>query len=251
MPEPTLAAMYADLLAPFDPAVVAVKPGAISADRTRALALAYVDARVYMARLDALAGPAGWGVTYRAHPHPPEPSIVVFCRLTILGQVREDVGESLTRETHAATSAAMQAFKRACAAFGLGRYLYQLPTVWGDYHADRRTFVHPDRIVQELYRKAGLVHTPTEAPVPTPPQPMPAVTRRAIRKGVTAVAQLPAGTDALAQFAHKQQVPLAALQHDDQLAALCVSAGQGQQLVHELRALWRELNTRGQVATVS
>ncbi len=57
----------------------------------------------------------------------------IRCRLTILGVVREDVGEcAQASDENAWTSATMQAFKRACSAFGLGRYLYNLPKPWVD-----------------------------------------------------------------------------------------------------------------------
>src|SRR5207253_2428931 len=45
---------WAALAAPFAPAIVELKPGAIAEEKKRALALAYVDARHYQARLDAV-----------------------------------------------------------------------------------------------------------------------------------------------------------------------------------------------------
>jgi len=43
-------------------------------------------------------------------------------------------------EENAATSAEAQAFKRACSAFGLGRYIYSVPQVWAEYDPQRRQF---------------------------------------------------------------------------------------------------------------
>jgi len=43
-------------------------------------------------------------------------------------------------EENAATSAEAQAFKRACAKFSLGRYLYSVPQVWADYDPAKRAF---------------------------------------------------------------------------------------------------------------
>ena len=51
--EKTFAAILAELAKPFDPAVVEFKPGAVARNAERALALAYVDSREYMRRLDA------------------------------------------------------------------------------------------------------------------------------------------------------------------------------------------------------
>lgn len=155
----TLADIHALLLLPFPRKVVELKPGAFPRDdKTRALALAYVDARVYQARLDLLAGAQGWSVEYRQLSER-----ALLCRLTILGVYREDVGESDTREANATTSAAMQAFKRACAAFGLGRYLYALPQLWADYDDAKKTFVKPEQVVREIYARAELLEQAREA----------------------------------------------------------------------------------------
>jgi hypothetical protein len=66
---------------------------------------------------------------------------------------RQAIGESLQAsarhdgstviEENAATTAEAQAFKRACSAFGLGRYLYSVPQVWADYDSSKRQFTPP------------------------------------------------------------------------------------------------------------
>lgn len=154
-PQPrTLADVYALLCMPFDPAVVELKPGAVSEQKQTALALAYVDARHYQARLDAVAGPDGWSVSYSAWGER-----AVICRLTVLGITREDVGEAEKGDPNQATSAAMQAFKRACAALGLGRYLYtDLPQMWVAAEQKGRSWViaNQGQIVIDMYTKAGI-----------------------------------------------------------------------------------------------
>jgi hypothetical protein len=50
----------------------------------------------------------------------------------------------------------MQAFKRACTAFGLSRYLYSLPQLWVPYNEQRRAFDDPVRVVRQLYQARGL-----------------------------------------------------------------------------------------------
>lgn len=91
----------------------------------------------------------------------------------MLGVTKSDVGDYplASDDENPATSAAAQAFKRACAMFGLGRYLYTLPRRWGDYDDERRTFVDPQRLVVELYRAAGLASSLDEQPCPTPAAP--------------------------------------------------------------------------------
>ncbi|HEU5090624.1 MAG TPA: Rad52/Rad22 family DNA repair protein [Roseiflexaceae bacterium] len=142
------------LSAPFPPELVELKPGAVAEERQRALALAYVDARHYQARLDAVVGPFGWHVAYR-----PWGERAVICALTVCGITREDVGEAEKGDPNQATSAAMQAFKRACAAFGLGRYLYtDLPQMWVE--AERRgrswVIVNSAAAVVQMYAEAGI-----------------------------------------------------------------------------------------------
>jgi hypothetical protein len=150
----TLEAIYAALCEPFAPELIELKPGAIAEERKRALALAYVDARHYQARLDTVVGPGGWHVAYR-----PWGERAVICALTVLGATREDVGEAEKGDPNQATSAAMQAFKRACAAFGLGRYLYtDLPQMWVEAEQRGRswTISNGDLVVRQMYDQAGI-----------------------------------------------------------------------------------------------
>jgi hypothetical protein len=115
--------------------------------------MAYADARVYQTRLDRLAGPEGWSVEYL-----PIGERAIRCRLTILGVVREDVGEcAQASDENAWTSATMQAFKRACSAFGLGRYLYNLPKPWVEYDQGRRQIKDPAGAARLIYEQAGLL----------------------------------------------------------------------------------------------
>lgn len=152
--QPTLEAVYAALCEPFAPELIELKPGAIAEERKRALALAYVDARHYQARLDAVVGPDSWHVAYR-----PWGERAVICALTVLGTTREDVGEAEKGDPNQATSAAMQAFKRACAAFGLGRYLYtDLPQMWVEAEQRGRswTIANGALVVRQMYDQAGI-----------------------------------------------------------------------------------------------
>lgn len=150
----TLASIRAALCAPFPPHMVEVKPTATNKDKTSGLAAAFVDARYYQQRLDNVAGPDNWSVEYRAIS-----DRATICRVIILGSVREDVGETDAGDKNQATSAAMQAFKRACAAFGLGRYLYiDLPKLWVDckQQGQNTVIANPADAVQQMYDNAGI-----------------------------------------------------------------------------------------------
>lgn len=150
----SLAAAYPWLLKPFAKADVALKPVAMTKDKTRALASAYVDPRAYFCRLDTICGPENWSqivtLTDRG----------AVCALTIFGVTKSAAGDyPLDRaDENPATSAEMQAFKRACAAFGLGRYLYTLPQVWSDYDAEKKQIVNPGGIVVQMYASLQQAH---------------------------------------------------------------------------------------------
>ena len=148
----TLADVYTELGEPFPIALVEVKPGATTKDKTKALALAYCDARAYQDRLDVVIGPDNWQVCYKPLPF----GTAVLCRLSLLGIVREDVGECDPTDPNAYTSAVAQAFKRACSAFGLGRDLYTLPQTWAAYDEQKKAFVDAASVARSLYHRAGL-----------------------------------------------------------------------------------------------
>ncbi len=115
-----------ELRKPFHPSAVTWKPGSVNKEGTKGLALAYADIRAYMSRLDEVCGMA-WSVTYTPWGER------IVCHLTIEGVTRSSTGESDSQSERSeigGTSAEAQAFKRACAMFGVGRYLYTLPTVW-------------------------------------------------------------------------------------------------------------------------
>lgn len=147
----TLRAIHPLLCRPFRQRFVELKPGKVLQGKARALAFAFVDPRQYQSRLDLLAGAEGWQVEYI-----PVSERALRCRLTILGVTKEDVGECDAGDTNQATSSAMQAFKRACAAFGLGRYLYSLPQLFADYDEERKRFIDPAKVVADMYSMAGV-----------------------------------------------------------------------------------------------
>lgn len=148
-PARTLDEALPRLAKPFARSLVELRPSALTKDKTRALAAAYVDPRAYQTRLDRVVGPANWSVVYR------ETLSGVVCRITLYGVIREDVGDwpEAASDPNRMTSAAMQAFKRTCAAFGLGRYLYALPQIWADYDDAKRQIVDVAGVVAQLYAR--------------------------------------------------------------------------------------------------
>ena len=145
-----------ELTRPFPIDHVQVRPGAVSGDGTSAIALPYVDWRLYAERLDHIVGPANWSI--QLIPWGPTR---VIARLTILGVTKDASGEGDANDENCGTIAEAQAKKRACAEFGLGRYFYTLPKVWGKGSGSKRDFRfergEAQRCIQEMYRKAGLL----------------------------------------------------------------------------------------------
>jgi hypothetical protein len=119
------------LARPFAPEHITWKPGATTKDKAKCLAMPYADLRAYQNRLDEICG-LGWSVSYLPWGDR------IICHLTINGVTRSSTGESDASDGNAGTSAEAQSFKRACAMFGLGRYLYELPPVWVEFDAQSR-----------------------------------------------------------------------------------------------------------------
>jgi hypothetical protein len=110
---------------PFPVKSISWRVGATSKDKAKGIALAYIDARDVMARLDDVFG-MNWQCKYS---HADNKTI---CEISVLIQ-----GQWITRANGAGDSdieaekgAISDAFKRAAVMFGIGRYLYQLPNVW-------------------------------------------------------------------------------------------------------------------------
>jgi hypothetical protein len=135
------------LLKPFAQKHVELKPTATTRDKTRALASPYCDMRVYFARLDKICGSENWSHTLTLSERG------AVCSLTIFGVTKSACGDYPrdTSDENAATSAESQAFKRACTAFGLGRYLYSFPQTWAAYDEAKKQFVDAAGVVAQMY----------------------------------------------------------------------------------------------------
>lgn len=96
----------------------------LSKDSSKGMVVGYIDARDVAARLDSVG--VTWSDSYTVLQM--ASTWVVECRLTVDGITRTDVGTGDGEES--AKSAYSDAFKRAAVKFGIGRYLYDLPTSW-------------------------------------------------------------------------------------------------------------------------
>lgn len=112
---------------PFAPNEIEWRVGATSSDKTKGIALPYITNRAVQNRLDAVCGAENWRSEFREWRDNGQ-----ICRITInidgheIG--KEDGAENTAHEpVKGGLSAAM---KRAAAQWGIGRYLYDLPTYW-------------------------------------------------------------------------------------------------------------------------
>lgn len=129
-----------DLEFPFEPESISWRVGSTNkrarqrqtgddnATATKGVALAYVDARDVMDRLDAVCG-GDWQCDYPVHY-----GGLLICRIGIkIGGdwVWRSNGAGST-DIEAEKGQASDAFKRAAVLWGVGRYLYSLPADWVD-----------------------------------------------------------------------------------------------------------------------
>lgn len=119
-------ALLKQLKNPFDPKFVKWRVGATNGDKTKGIALAYIDSREVKKRLDEVCGLAGWQdrLTEVDKGFVSEIDIWINNRW-----VTRSNAAGLT-QVEAVKGGASDAFKRAAAKWGVGHYLYYLPNVW-------------------------------------------------------------------------------------------------------------------------
>jgi hypothetical protein len=144
---PTTLADAAPWLAkPFAKQDIELKPIATTRDKQKALASPYADMRVYFTRLDRVCGVENWSHAITLSDKG------AVCALTIFGVTKSGTGDyPQGADENPATSAEAQAFKRACAAFGLGRYLYALPQMWVGYDEQKKQIIDVAGVVAQMY----------------------------------------------------------------------------------------------------
>jgi len=134
----------------FPPEAIQWRPGQVG--QSKAQALPFVDLRYYIERLNMVTG-GDWSDNYEIF----NGGSLIVCRLTICGVTRCGVGEAEPEDRNTVTSAVAQAFKRACVKFGLGLYVYRLPTPWVPYDETRKTFTQEGwQILRKVARTGGL-----------------------------------------------------------------------------------------------
>src|SRR5579872_6907049 len=133
-----LGKVLAELEVPFPSEQVHWRVMNTSNDKKRGQIVPYADPRAYLDRLNALFSPQGWTREYRVETMNNitrlkkggsivSGKVLVTCTVTVSGVgSHSGTGEEWADDDNGMTSADAQAFKRACACFGLGRYFYDL-----------------------------------------------------------------------------------------------------------------------------
>ena len=132
-----LATMQKQLKNPFDPKFVKFRVGATNAEKTSGIALAYIDSREVKKRLDEVMGINNWyDKLIRV-----DGGFICELYLRIDGEwiCRSNAGED--SQVAAVKGGASDAFKRAAAMWGIGHYLYYLPTLWVPIKAQGKSYV--------------------------------------------------------------------------------------------------------------
>lgn len=162
------------LAAPFAASEVDWRLGTMKADKTKGMALAYIDARTVQDRLDAVCG-ALWSCEHVASSDKR-----MTCRIGIkIGDEwvwRSDgAGET---DVEGEKGSYSDSFKRAAVRWGVGRYLYDLASPWVEVEPMGKSFkiashekARLDALVSKVVRHAASMdQAPNVKPIqPTPP----------------------------------------------------------------------------------
>jgi hypothetical protein len=179
-----------DLAKPFPVDAVSWRVGSTNAAKTSGMALAYIDARDVMDRLDEVCGPENWRDEYT------ELSGFVLCKLWIRvgGEWVWKCDGAGKTDVEGEKGMVSDAFKRAAVKWGIGRYLYSLDSPWVDIEARGRSYVIAEsgkaRLRGVLTRQAGTAQAVAPVSPPQPKQEEP--TKQNVNAPTPAAASVPA-----------------------------------------------------------
>ncbi len=154
---------FSDLSAPIAPEGIEFRAGATTADKTKALALAYLTSRAVMNRLDEVVGPANWRDQYAPGP---DGGVICGLSLRIDGEwiTKWDGAENTNFE--AVKGGLSDALKRAAVKWGIGRYLYATPDLWVPCQQRGKTVVIDQQAARSMFVRAMGGLTPAAPQIP-------------------------------------------------------------------------------------
>lgn len=173
------------LAEPFSRGVINWKPQVFTKDKSKAMAVPFIDARDLMKRLDEVCGPWNWqvkpeyaenGLISNLGIKNPETGEWIW-----KGDVGFVAGEDSDREdsqVKAVKGSGSDALKRAAVVWGVFRYAYDIPQQWVAWDVDGKKFATiptlPDWALPENERSKK--PAPKAAPAPAAPTAAPAGT---------------------------------------------------------------------------
>ena len=172
--------IFEQLASPFDPAEVDWRVGSTTQDKSKGMALAYIDARTVMDRLDTVCGPAGWQCRYVMEGTKTVCEIGVRCGDEWVWKA-DGAGDS---DIEAEKGALSDAFKRAAVRWGVGRYLYNLKSPWVAVKPFGKSFVIAKEAQSQL---DALLRGNKPAPRPEPANPAHDAAKAFVRKAIKEV----------------------------------------------------------------
>lgn len=116
---------------------------ATTQDKTKGLAVPYIDTRAIQRRLDDTVGIDGWKVSYR----PIEDGFICSLSLKLNNEwITKEDGANMT-DYEKIKGGISAAFKRtASSGFGLGRYIYDIPLTWIKIKKQGNSYVPDEKI---------------------------------------------------------------------------------------------------------
>jgi len=205
--------IMAALAAPFPADAISWRVGSTTGDKSKGLALAFVDARDVMARLDEVMG-ADWQCEYT-----PMPNGTCCCRigLKIDGEWRWRSNGAGETDVEGEKGQYSDSFKRAAVLWGIAAYLYSIDSPWVQLEQRGRTHViaasEQGKLRAALNRRpvevSAAVHAPAPAPVRAPAPPAPTPAPQSISQRATAATQPPRAQPAMSAPAATRTAPAA------------------------------------------
>lgn len=143
----------AELARPFAGSDVEWRLQNLTRDKTRGMAVAYIDSRAIQSRLDEVVGSYHWQTKFIPwHSNGTKSS--QLCALSLFDEERK---EWITKcdgaedtDVEPIKGGISDSFKRAAVLWGIGRYLYGMDTVWVDVEQSGSSYRIPDREQRRL-----------------------------------------------------------------------------------------------------
>jgi hypothetical protein len=148
--------LFDALSAPFASEEIEWRVGSTTQAKDKGMALAYLNARAVMDRLDSVCGPENWQCNYS-----PAPGVAIICNIG----VRVPAGDWIWKADGAGATDVegekgmlSDALKRSAVRWGIGRYLYELDSPWVALEPSGRSYKIPDserKKLDEVHEKAA------------------------------------------------------------------------------------------------